>query len=108
MNAYSRTRNMTELTTSDYKDILNYYNEPIPRTRLQIKILAEKIISAKLCRCIKKIENKNFNSSKSIGICTRTIINRKGYSRGKFKCKGKASIKLKKIKKNNITKKNKK
>jgi hypothetical protein len=43
------------------------------------------------------------NESRAIGICTKTILNRKGLTRGKFNCKGKKNIIIKKIKKN-ITK----
>ena len=42
---------------------------------------------------------------KSIGICTKTIFNNKGYSRGQFQCKKKQSVKIIKIKKNNTKKK---
>jgi hypothetical protein len=89
---------MNELTNKDYKQILDYYNKPIPNSKRLLKINAEKILAEKLCRCIKKIDPEN--EAKSIGICTKTIINRKGYTRGKFQCKKKRSITLKKIRKN--------
>ena len=88
----------TKLNNNDYKQILEYYNEEIPKTKTLIQEAAEKILARKLCRCIKKVDKKN--EGRSIGICTKTIVNRKGYSRGKFACKGKASITLKKSKKN--------
>jgi hypothetical protein len=52
---------------------------------------AENILSEKLCKCIKKVEDKvkMKNESRAIGICTKTIFNRKGLTRGKFKCTGK-------------------
>ena len=59
---------------------------------------AEDIISQKLCSCIKKVDATN--EQKSIGICTKTVINRKGMKRGKFNCKGKKYITIKKSKKN--------
>lgn len=96
---------MSELSTNDYKSILEYYEKTIPKSKRLLKIAAEKILSDKLCRCIKKIDP--INEAKSIGICTKTIFNRKGYTRGKFSCKGKTTIKIKKIKKN-ITQKKKK
>ena len=92
---------MSELNTNDYKLILEFYNLPIPKTSSLIKTEAEKILTEKLCRCIKKLES--FNGSRAIGICTKTILNRKGLTRGKFNCKGKKNIIIKKIKKN-ITK----
>ena len=96
---------MSELSMNDYKSILEYYKKTIPKSKRLLKIAAEKILADKLCRCIKKLDP--INESKSIGICTKTIFNRKGYTRGKFSCKGKRTIKIKKIKKN-ITQKKKK
>lgn len=94
---------MGELSIRDYKNILFFYNKNIPKSKNKIKKMAEDILASKLCRCIKKVDPKN--EEKSIGICTRTIINNKGYKRGKFTCKNKPKIKLYKNK--NITKKNK-
>ena len=89
---------MSELNNSDYKQILEYYKKPIPKSKRLLKISAEKIMSEKLCRCIKKVDK--VNESRAIGICTKTIFNRKGYTRGKFKCKGKSSVKFNKTLKN--------
>jgi len=85
---------MPELNISDYKQILDFYNIPFPKSKRNLKLEAERIIASKLCRCIKKFKNKN--ESRSIGICTKTIVNNKGFSRGKFTCKKKQSIKLSK------------
>ena len=87
---------MAELTTNDYKKILEYYNKPIPKSSRLVKAAAEKILAQKLCRCIKKVGPPE---GKAIGICTKTVFNRKGYTRGKFKCKGKLSVKTRKIRK---------
>jgi hypothetical protein len=93
---------MSELSNTDYTRILKYYNVTIPNSKRLIKIEANKILSNKLCRCIKKIEP--INGSRSIGICTKTIFNNKGYKRGKFKCKGNQYVSIKnnakKIRKN--------
>lgn len=89
---------MSQLNNNDYKHILEYYNQPIPNSNILIKKQAERILSNKLCRCIKKLDKKN--EARSIGICTKTILNSKGFVRGKFKCKGNSTIKLKKSKKN--------
>jgi hypothetical protein len=94
---------MSQLTNNDYKQILEYYKKPIPQSSRILKQNAEEIIAKKLCRCIKKIDP--VNEAKSIGICTKTILNKKGYTRGIFKCKGKETIKLKKIKKNKTRRK---
>jgi hypothetical protein len=94
---------MSELTTNDYKHILEFYEKPIPKSKRILKVQAEKIIASKLCRCIKKI--KRNSESRAIGICTKTIVNTKGFTRGKFTCRKKQTIKLSK---KNKTKKNKK
>lgn len=94
---------MTEITNNDYIKILEYYKKSIPKSKRLLKIEAEKILASKLCRCIKKLDPTN--EAKSIGICTKTIFNRKGLSRGSFKCKGKPTLKLKKLKKNSTRRK---
>ena len=95
---------MSILTNNDYIKILQYYNKPIPKSKRILKIEAEKIIAGKLCRCIKKLDPTN--EAKSIGICTKTIFVNKGLRRGKFKCKGKPTVKITK-KRGNYTRKNK-
>lgn len=92
---------MTELNNKDYINILEYYKKLIPKSKRLLKNEAEKILASKLCKCIKKIDPTN--EAKSIGICTKSVINRKGLSRGKFTCKKKPSIQVKKMK-NNYTK----
>ena len=82
----------TELTNKDYISILNYYNMNIPKSKRLLKKQAESIMADKLCRCIKKIDIHN--EPKSIGICTKTIFNNKGYTRGKFTCKKNRTVKF--------------
>jgi len=94
---------MTELTNDDYKHILEFYKEVIPKSKRLIKLQAERLIANNLCRCIKKVDNQN--EARAIGICTKSVINNKGYTRGKFKCKGKPTIKLLKKNKKNKTQK---
>ena len=95
---------MSELTINDYKRILEFYNKSIPKSKRLLKMQAEKLLVSKLCRCIKKVDKEN--EARAIGICTRTIINNKGFTRGKFTCKNKQTISLKKRK--NRTRKNRK
>jgi hypothetical protein len=85
-----------QLNNNDYKTILKYYQLDIPKSSRLLKKNAENIISQKLCSCIKKVDP--INETKSIGVCTKTVINRKGMKRGKFNCKGKRNIILTKIK----------
>jgi len=95
---------MTTLNNDDYIKILKFYKKTIPKSKSILKNQAEKILSSKLCRCIKKLDPSN--EEKSIGICTKSIFINKGLKRGKFKCKKKTNIKFTKIKKN-YTRKNK-
>lgn len=82
----------TELTNKDYASILNFYKMKIPKSRRLLKKQAEQIMAEKLCRCIKKVDVSN--EAKSIGICTKTIFNNKGYTRGKFTCKKNRTVKF--------------
>jgi hypothetical protein len=93
---------MSELTINDYKRILEFYKKPIPKSKRILKLQAEKMLANKLCRCIKKVDK--INEARAIGICTKTIINNKGFTRGKFTCKKKQSIILSKSKKNKTIK----
>lgn len=77
---------MNKITDNDYKKILEFYKIPIPKSKRILQKKAEKILAIKLCRCIKKVDIEN--EARSIGICTKTVLNRKGLTRGKFKCKG--------------------
>jgi hypothetical protein len=87
-----------KITKNDYIKILKYYNLNIPSKTEDIKKIAEKILSEKLCKCIKKVSP--INEAKSIGVCTRAIFNRKGLTRGKFKCTGKKQVVFSKTKRN--------
>jgi hypothetical protein len=95
---------MSELTNADYKKILEFYNKPIPKSKRLLMLQAEKLLVSKLCRCIKKVDKEN--EARAIGICTKSIINSKGLIRGKFTCKKREEINLKK--KNNMTRKSRK
>ena len=86
-----------KLMNSDYTKILNYYDIPIPKNKKQLKTDAENILADKLCKCIKKVEINN--ESKAIGICTKTIFNRKGLARKSFTCKGKRTVEFVKTRK---------
>ncbi len=76
---------MKSLTRKDYLKILHYYKITPPKNNKTLKKKAETILATKLCRCIKRIGGKD--ESKAIGVCTRSIFNKKGFNRGPFKCK---------------------
>ena len=83
-----------KLNLSDYKKILDFYN--INHSHMKhsvIKNKAEGMLANKLCRCIKKVNNKQKSTSKqrresrSIGICKKSVLTRKNLKINKFKCK---------------------
>lgn len=85
----------TELKNKDYISVLKFYKMNIPKSKRLLKQQAENILNDKLCRCIKKLEPDN--EQKSIAICSKSIFTNKKLKHGKFKCKGKRSIKIQKI-----------
>ena len=87
-----------KITNTDYKKILRFYNEPLPLKTSELKSKAEDILALKLCSCIKKVNPSLEKKSepKAIGICTRSIFNNRGLTRGKFKCLKKRSVVFKK------------
>ena len=88
----------TRLTNKDYISILKYYNKKISKSKILVKAQAEKIMAQKLCRCIKKVDP--IYEAKSIGICTKSIFNNKGFSRGAWSCTKKRTAKIVKRTKN--------
>lgn len=73
------------LTKKDYLKVLQYYKIDVPKDYKTLKQKAQDIIAEKLCRCIKKVDPKD--EGRAIGVCTRSVLNKKGLSRGTFKCK---------------------
>ena len=92
----------TRLTNKDYISILKYYNKKIPKSKILVKIQAEKIMAQKLCKCIKKVDP--IYEANSIGFCTKSIFNSKGLTRGQFQCKKTQSVKIRKTNRNKTLK----
>ena len=90
-----------KISNNDLRHILTYYNIPIPKSTTKLKMMGAEILAEKLCRCIKKIPGGN--EKKAIGICTRSVFNKKGFRRGTFKCRGKATVNFTKITPRNKT-----
>jgi len=84
--------NNSKLTINDYKNILIYYKKPIPKTLSKLKSQALNIIANKLCKCIKKVDKNSTNERRAIAICTKNVVNKKGFNRGIFNCTKKANI----------------
>jgi hypothetical protein len=93
----------SSLTNKDYRQLLLFYGKPIPKNKKRLSEDAEKILAEKLCRCIKKIDIPQ--EPRAIGICTKTIFNAKGLTRGKFKCKNPKMVTFRKKIMTNKTKK---
>ena len=96
-----------KLTKQDYLTILKYYNIKVEtNTKLAvIKETAERILSEKLCTCIKKLQDpKNIDESRSIAICRKSVLNNKGIKANNFTCKKKARFLGKKGEKNLLKK----
>lgn len=101
-NRSRETSKFTSLTQKDYKNILQYYKMEIPTNSSQLKNKAKDVIAYKLCRCIRKVTNNRtiFPSSAALGVCTKTVVSRKGFVRGDFSCmKKNRNITLKKRRK---------
>jgi hypothetical protein len=90
-----------KITNTDYINILKFYNVSIPKNSSQLKKAAEDILALKLCSCIKKVnpELTKKKEPRAIGICSRSILKKKGLSRGNFKCLKNRSITIKKTQK---------
>ena len=84
------------MNNKDFVGILKYYKLPVPKSKKTIRNKATQMMASKLCGCIKKVGP---DEGKSIGICTRTIFNGKGYTRGKFKCKKRRFVQFTKTQK---------
>lgn len=83
---------MSSLSTRDYKAILRFYDIDYSRMKnKQVKIIAENALATKLCRCIKKVDPKD--EARSIGICTDSVIGKKGLAIHGFTCKKKPKLK---------------
>jgi len=78
---------MKKLSKRDYKKITKFY-----KSKKHTRKNALKTISRKFCSCVEKVKTKK--KGEAIGICTKSVINRKGFKRGKFSCKRKPSIQL--------------
>ena len=89
-----------ELTVTDYKKILNYYNleTPTNKNRIKqnklIKKKAENVLAQKLCSCIKKVNPIKPDNPNAIGACVQSVLHLKGLHHTKFTCKKKRMISL--------------
>ena len=67
------------LKNSDYITILKYYDIDAQGMRKKdAKRKAEDLLANKLCRCIKRVDNKDEPESRAIAICKSSILLKKG------------------------------
>ena len=79
------------LKNSDYVTILKYYDIDVKGMKKKdLKRKAEDLLANKLCRCIKKVDNKDEPESRAIAICKSSVLFNKGLRNYGFKCKPKA------------------
>jgi hypothetical protein len=88
--------NPLQLTPLDYKKVLIYYNQSVPKSNRQTKKKAEKLLANKLCKCIQKVKksfrarNKTMKNkellSSSVGVCRDSVLHRKNIDVHQFKC----------------------
>jgi len=84
---------MTTLSQKDFKTILEYYNKNIPSSAKQIREEAEKILSQKLCRCIKKIKkSQKLSEAQTTGICKTSVLHKKNVAIHGFQCKKRSNF----------------
>ena len=92
-----------KLTREDYTKILNHYGlQPIYRIKnktrknkptidlVKTKKLTRKVLSEKLCKCIKKVQKDSkgkLPENAAIAICRRSIFSNRGLKHYAFSCK---------------------
>ena len=82
------------LSQTDYKKIINYYNLSKSNNKSN-KELAEDVLALKLCKCIKKTRpnrHNNENEKGAIALCRKAIFKNRGIDFFNFKCKKKQSF----------------
>lgn len=84
--------NKQKLLINDYKKILTFYKLSIPKSRKKLKKKALNTLTKKYCSCLKKVKKKFKMNGREIGICTNSVIKKKGFKRGKFSCKKKRNV----------------
>ena len=50
---------------------------------------ASKILTKKFCECIQKVKSRKINESGAIAICTKSVLQTKGKTLKKFRCRDK-------------------
>ena len=81
------------MTHKDNLAILAFYGEDSSTmSRKQAKSAAEGILAEKLCRCIKKVGAEDKDETRSIAICTDSVLRKKNLRSYGFRCKKKPML----------------
>ena len=81
------------MTYDDHLVILAYYGEDTSSvSKKQAKGKAEQLLAEKLCRCIKKVNDKKHDYPRAIAICRDSVLSKKNLRTHGFKCKKKPVI----------------
>lgn len=90
------TTSPLQLTNADYKKVLKYYNQQVPRSYRKTKKNAESLLTNKLCKCIQKVKktmkqrNKSLKNTdalqRSVGICRDSVLHKKNIDVYQFQC----------------------
>jgi effector-binding domain-containing protein len=85
------------LEKKDYQTILDFYKIPTKNlSSYEIREKAIAILSKKLCKCVKKLEGRF--RGRAFGICTKTVINSKGFRRNSaMSCRKTKKVRISKI-----------
>lgn len=77
-----------KLTKKDYGNILKHYKKKVPKTRKKRKETAEKILSAKMCKCIKAVQKTSkVEEPGAIAICNKSIFRNRNLKFNRISCK---------------------
>ena len=79
---------MASLTLNDYRAVLSFYGiNHMNMIAKEVRKQAQDVLAKKLCRCIKQVDKKD--EKKSIAICRKNVLIRKGIDMYGFSCKNK-------------------
>lgn len=98
---------MSNLSISDYKNILKFYNISYrKKSNYKIKKLAENILAIKFCRCIKTVSRRSKDKSerRAIAICANSVFTKKKLKYNRFTCKSNPKLIPNKKTRKNLTK----
>lgn len=77
-----------KLTKKDYGNILKHYKKKVPKTRKKRKETVEKILSAKMCKCIKAVQKTSkLEEPGAIAICNKSIFRNRNLKFNRISCK---------------------